>query len=667
MAPEDRERTGSIEEARQDLEIAAKDAGETQYEEGFTAKAIVGAFFVGFVMLPGAMYLGLVAGQGLGTAAQWVTIILFSEIARRSFMPLKRQEIYILYYIAGGIASGAAHGLAGGPFADFIWNQYLVQAPQAAHVAKEIPHWAVPQGDSPAIIGRTFLHAHWVIPIALMLTYQVLGRFYWVCGGYALFRLTSDVERLPFPMAPIAAAGATALAEAGTKEDSWRWQVFSVGAMLGMVYGFFYLFIPIFTGSILSKPLYVIPILFVDFTQNTERVLPAALAAFSTEIGHVLIGFVLPFPIVIGSVITSVICQIGVNPILYHKGMLPDYRLGMGIIPTQIATNIDFWMSVGIGTGVAIGIIGLVSVGFTLKRARQMRDRPTMRRTLPPGRGDWSIKISLVIWFVVTLLYVTICHMLVPEFPLWILVLFGLIYSPLISYVSARMVGLSGHGVGFPMLREAAIIKSGYRSADIWMAPLPMHDLGGTAQRFREVELTGTKFTSVIKAELLMFPIILSASFIFWSFIWKTNPIPSPQFAYTQKMWPQTVTMQALWMTANKEVGEANWLFKALKFNVMGYAGVGTFILYGVVAAAKLPLLFFYGLVDGMLSPPMMTIPRFMGALLGRYYFARRFGAVKWTNYAPVLLAGFGCGTGLISMSGIALALIAKSVNYLPF
>ena len=56
-----------------------------------------------FIMLPGALYLGLVAGQGLGPAAEWVTIVLFAEIMRRSFLPLKRQEIYILYYIAAGL------------------------------------------------------------------------------------------------------------------------------------------------------------------------------------------------------------------------------------------------------------------------------------------------------------------------------------------------------------------------------------------------------------------------------------------------------------------------------------------------------------------------------------------------------------------------------------
>ena len=40
-------------------------------------------------MMPGAIYLGLVAGTSLGQAAEWTTIILFTEVARRSFVTLK--------------------------------------------------------------------------------------------------------------------------------------------------------------------------------------------------------------------------------------------------------------------------------------------------------------------------------------------------------------------------------------------------------------------------------------------------------------------------------------------------------------------------------------------------------------------------------------------------
>ena len=85
-------------------EESSEDGGQQiQYENGFTGKVALGALFVCLIMMPGAIYLGLVAGASLGSAAQWVTIVLFSEIARRSFLPLKRQEIYCLYYMAGAL------------------------------------------------------------------------------------------------------------------------------------------------------------------------------------------------------------------------------------------------------------------------------------------------------------------------------------------------------------------------------------------------------------------------------------------------------------------------------------------------------------------------------------------------------------------------------------
>jgi hypothetical protein len=47
-------------------------------------KTIWATMFVGFVMLPGAIYLGLVTGGAMTGAAQWVTVIVFLEIAKRS-------------------------------------------------------------------------------------------------------------------------------------------------------------------------------------------------------------------------------------------------------------------------------------------------------------------------------------------------------------------------------------------------------------------------------------------------------------------------------------------------------------------------------------------------------------------------------------------------------
>src|SRR5271154_3862607 len=89
------------------------------WEEGFGLKAMVGGLFVGLIMTPASIYMGLVIGQGVGGAAQWVTTILFCEVARRSFTQLKRPEIYVLFYMAGATVASSG-GL--------LWAQFLPQS-----------------------------------------------------------------------------------------------------------------------------------------------------------------------------------------------------------------------------------------------------------------------------------------------------------------------------------------------------------------------------------------------------------------------------------------------------------------------------------------------------------------------------------------------------------
>jgi len=67
------------------------------FEEGFDWKAIVGAVFIGFLMMPGSMYLQLVIGSGIGPAARWVTIILFAEIAKRSSSNNRKFSFFIIW------------------------------------------------------------------------------------------------------------------------------------------------------------------------------------------------------------------------------------------------------------------------------------------------------------------------------------------------------------------------------------------------------------------------------------------------------------------------------------------------------------------------------------------------------------------------------------------
>jgi len=93
---------------------------------------------------------------------------------------------------------------------------------------------------------------------------------------------------------------------------------------------------------------------------------------------------------------------------------------------------------------------------------------------------------------------------------------------------------------------------------------------------------------------------------------------------------------------------------------------VGTGV-YALIVLLGVPTLIFYGMVGGMGAWPMYSIPTFVGALVGRYYMRKRFGAERWRAYAPILLAGYSCGMGLIGMTSIAIALIYKATSQIVF
>lgn len=646
------------------------DGANEEYIDGFSWKTVFGALFIGLIMMPGAIYLSLIAGMGLGPAAEWVTIILFMEVARRSYQTLKKQEIYLLYYIGAALTSQIGGlALAGGAFAGLIMTQYVVNAPaaQALGITQGVPAWVAPGPASDALAQRTFMHRDWLVPIGLLMFGQIFGRMNSWGLGYVMFRITSDIERLPFPLAPIAAEGATALAESSAQKEGWRWRIFSIGAMLGVGWGSIYILLPAVTGLIFSQPITILTNPFIDLTPNTQKILPAAQTGLGTDIGQIMVGFVLPFPIVVGGFIGAMLSHVVAPPILYKNNILHTWTPGIDLIQTGVVNSVDFWISFHIGTAIVVAAVGIGSVIKALSKARSQRGTANAIRTSPPpGRGDIPIWAALAIWGVGTTAYVIMCNQLVPTFPLWILLFFGFIWTPLFSYINARMVGMAGSHVSVPYVREASFMLAGDKSVAIWFAPIPLNDYGGMAQHFRTVELTRTKFVSILKVELLMLPVMLICSFLFWTFIWKLAPIPSANYPYASKFWPVNAQMSALWMTANRDP-ETNFLLKTINPAYIGAGGaIAALACFGTWAAG-LPQLWFYGFISGTHGQPAFAIPMFIGAMLGKYYFSKRYGVENWRAYTPVLVAGYYCGMGLIGMAAVSLALLSKSVSRLPF
>ncbi len=670
-----------LEEFRRVMEVPSS------FEDGFRWSSLLGAIFIALLMVPGAIYMGLLAGvQNIGPAAQWVTVILFLEVARRAHRHLNRSEIFVLFFMAG-----AAMGM---PFSGLLWNQFFIQSDAAAAqgIAEQLPSWFAPNPSSASYKDRVFFHIDWLPVIVMGIFGTFFGQLANLVLGYGLFRVVSDIEKLPFPMAPIGAQGIMALAEdvdaKNSKDDEkrWRWRVFSIGGALGLAFGVVYLLLPTLTGAFTGKPVQIFPIPFSDFTQTTSRYLPAVATGIVWDFGNLIVGMVLPFFAMLGSFIGLVITFVA-NPILYRLGILHNWTYGDDTVKTLYMNNVDFYFSLQIGIGLAIALVGLWKVVGAVKKARarkaeRLSSAPgaVLPPTTPEGRGDIKPWIIIACYVFVTMAYITVSTLLL----LWhhrtdqiawnwapikgvvvALFILGFVYTPLISYVTARLEGMVGQVVEIPLIREASLILSGYKGVACWFLPIPIANYGRMTVSYRRCELTGTKFTSMWKTRLVLYPIILLSSIFFMNFIWGLDEVPSPVYPHAERMWELNAANQCIMYSAT--LGDYSIFEDAFRWVYIGAGTVFGVLLFTGMSWVGAPIFLTYGVVRGLgQTMPHSVIPQFVGALIGRFYFQRRLG-LKWRQYIPVVSAGFMCGMGLIGVLGVGITFLSKAVVKMPF
>ncbi|MHC4502681.1 MAG: OPT/YSL family transporter, partial [Planctomycetota bacterium] len=670
-----------LEEFRRVMEVPST------FEDGFRWSSLLGAIFIALLMVPGAIYMGLLAGvQNIGPAARWVTVILFLEVARRAHRHLNRSEIFVLFFMAG-----SAMGL---PFSGLLWNQFFIQSDAAAAqgIAEQLPRWFAPDPSSASYKDRLFFHVDWLPVLGMMIFGTFFSQIANLVLGYGLFRVVSDIEKLPFPMAPIGAQGILALAEdvdaKSSKDDEkhWRWRVFSIGGALGLAFGAVYLLLPTLTGAFTGKPVQIFPIPFSDFTQTTSRYLRAVATGISWNFGHLIIGMVLPFFAMLGSFIGLVITAVA-NPILYRLGILHNWAYGDDTVKTLYVNNVDFYFSLQIGIGLAIAFVGLWKVVGAVKKARARKAERLssvsgvlLRPDTPEGRGDIKPWIIIAVYVFVTMTYITVSTLLLlwhhrtPDIA-WnwepikgvvaILFILGFVYTPLISYVTARLEGMVGQVVEIPMIREASLILSGYKGVACWFLPIPVANYGRMTVLYRQCELTGTKFTSMWKTRLVLYPIILLSSIFFMNFVWGLDEVPSPVYPYAERMWELNAANRCIMYSAT--LGDYSIFEDAFRWSYIGVGAAFGVLLFTGMSWVGAPIFLTYGVVRGLgQTMPHSVIPQFIGALIGRFYFQKRL-KLKWRQYIPVVSAGFGCGMGLIGVLGVGITFLSKAVVKMPF
>jgi hypothetical protein len=649
----------------------------TEFRSGFTWTTVAGALFCGLLMIPGSIYLSLIAGSTISAA--WVTLIIFSEISRRAMKAMNTQELVVLLYVAGAMAAaGPVAGMvAGGPMAELVFRQFLVgsDAVRDAGLVGSFPAWYVPDPSSDAIASRNLLDPAWLVPLVLVVATVFLGAIQRYTLGYFFFRLTSDVEKMPFPFAAVGALGSMALAESGEKKTTDKWRLFSIGAVIGLAFAFVQIGIPLITGSVLAEPITIIPLPWWETSRITEGFLPAMPTGLAIDLGLVLVGMIMPFWAIVGQM-AAVALSLVLNPILYHMGVLTRWQPGMDTVATSFVNSIDFWMSFGLGAAAALAVVSIVqTVAAFRKSLRQSRERRAAlggrRDTIwaaPPGRGDFSPWLALGLYMVCAVILVWICHALVPRFPVVFFVALICLYQPFIAYINARLTAIAGQSVSIPFIREGAILLSGYKGVDIWLAPMPNQDYGSQAQHFRTTELTGTNLWSYAKAEILVVPLSLLLSFLFWSFIWHANAIPSANFPFAQKMWDlQAKNAMLAWSMTLDTEGATPLFFQALHPRVITGGFLFTLAAFGVLSSLGLPIMAVYGFLQAVGGIPHLFIPQIIGGLVGKFYLQRKYGQRRFLQSVPVLAAGYGTGVGLVALFAVAVNLVGKAISMAPF
>lgn len=648
------------------------------FEEGFTWRVFLGTFFVGLVMLPASMYMHLMIGElSLGPAAKWVTIILFLEMAKRARTFVRPAELLIL--------GGLIHMFVGStPVEGFFWRQYIVQSDAARSFGLDnsFPSWFAPS-DSEILDSRSFFHSSWAwfVPLLLLFLSQVVGRIDSLILGFGLFRVASDIEKLPFPMAPMEASGILALSEDTVEKGGWRWRCFSIASALGMIFGLVYVVVPTVTSTFLKEPFQILPIPWLDTTTDTQTILPATPTGISFDAANFFAGMAFPFFSVLGTFIGLIITFIA-NPWLHSVGILKTWKEGQSTLETMYANTVDFYLSFGIGVSLAVAVIGLYQT-FSGMRDRKKKSFDKVESVIKPtkvegvSRGDIKMWVFGLVYVLSSVFYIILCGILLDWNwhgtggdgigLFWVLIFFAVIYVPFISYVTARLEGLAGQVLSLPMVKEAAFILSGYKGLEIWLLPIPMTSNYGTdVVQYRVAELVGCSFRSIWKMNLVAMPMIFIFSLIYGQFIWSLAPIPSAQYPYAQEMWDFAARNQCLvWSSTNEGYSP---FMEAINPAYIG-AGLGLgLLIYMSLAFFGLPVLLLYGTVKGLnQTMPQFVVTQMAGALFGRYVMAKKFGPDRWRQYAVVLFAGFSCGVGLVMMFATGIKFLSSSVYQLAY
>jgi len=633
-----------------------------ELKPGFTWRSALALLMTSLVFTPISIYIQLVAGVTSIPAIAIVMAILFSEIARLSGNPLSRQELFIIYQMSV-LATGATTC-----YLYQVQKSYFVTSPLAwsfrlngVPIPELVPPWWAPPFSSEAYVLRTFIHPHWLIPL-LVVNIQA-GLFYYLVElslAVMMSYLYIEVEKLPFPLAPIDASLVTTLSE----REPTSMKLFILSMYPGLAWGAVLYLLPSVTGIV------VVPLPWIDLTPWTSKWIPGALLGVMTDLSPYLSGFFIPFHVACYMVAASIAVWVFGNNLALtaFKAAFPEwvkeYFQGMSLMEAYARSLLRVWVVPQIAFAYAAMVVVLIFTGKSMARAIA-----TLSRLSGKGVAALypSVNRMMALYLAGSLGSVVLFHILVPDFPVWIALILSLVVSLLNALISTRSIGETGYSISIPYEWYTAVYLTGYRNISAWIFQPVIGGIPGLeggapywAYMVKVAYLTQTRPMDVFKA--LVFNIIMYNifSFVWTEFFWRIAPIPSSAYPYTVASWPAALISSMVWMTG--EITVKPWLF------TYSFGGMAILLLAGELMArfAQIPFSSM-GVLTGAMSTPPFTMPVFIGSFLNRFVMPRLLGRERWESNKTIITAGLVAGEGIIAGVGIALTLLSKATWIKPW
>ncbi|MEM1853502.1 MAG: hypothetical protein QXR56_07405 [Thermofilaceae archaeon] len=637
----------------------ATSTGES-FSAGLTWRSLLAMILAGLIFLPASTYLWLAVGAGASVAATYITVILFSALARLYGASLTRQELFIIYSVVGGI---------GGAMPLFYWlvfRSYFVNNPLSLEfklnglpVRDLVPYWMSPPVNSPAHALRTLFHPDWLPAIAVSITFAALGLLAEISIGILISYLYIEVEPLPFPFAQIDATMINTLYE---REHEPLLYFFSA-LIGGAIYGTLVYLVPLVLGPGAA----VIPYPWIDLTPYTQYFLPGAAIGIATEPTGFLYGMILPPTVTFSLMLGSLATWVFGNTLTYttFRDFSPEwvreYTPGMSIFLIYQRATLRLWLStfMGISFGLALFIIA-TSWRKIADSFRALTRLGGTRREL----GYPSSTFLVALFFASTLASVLLYYALVPGVPLWLPPFVSIGLSFVMALVGARVYGELGLTFSPDFVYnmwKAAIYFSPYQGYAGWIFTPVIAGFSTPwyANATKVAYLTRTRPIDYYKAVLVAFVITTTLGLVFMDFFWRMAPIPSFVYPYVMGLWPFYAISDCLFATRQIVIRADQILGGAGVALAAGFAG----FLLSRIGVPINPV----ALVGGTYALPPYTIMVFITSVLSRYVISRAIGREKWERIRSVVVAGFLAGVGIIVAVGVAITLLSKAAWIWPW